>query len=225
MKKYGFNSKIELLNKFDANSSQIKNEPMFFNCDLDFAYVNGGEITRNFINALPIEWLNSESVIDTRCHMLMPGWYPAIPGYHHDDVPRAIDIPSGKHFGMAGQPNYDNPHYNSEHILALVNADIAPTQFAIGDIVLPKIENGVVYREWDKIVRGEIANDKLKVIEAPDRQLVYFDCHTLHTAVPAVKDGWRWFARVSRNTDRAKKITNEIRKQVQVYLEYPMQGW
>jgi len=39
------------------------------------------------------------------------------------------------------------------------------------------------------------------------------------------KDGWRWFIRLSRNTDRQKSMTNELRKQVQVYLEYPKAGW
>lgn len=222
---YKFNSQINFLNKFNANKTQIKSEPMFFNCDLDFAYTNGGTITRSFIDALPLEWRNSESVIDTRCHMLMPGWYPAIPGYHHDDVPRPIDVPAGKHFGVAGQPNYDNPRYHSQHILGLVNADIAPTQFVVGEIELPKIESGIVYREWDRIIRDKIAKNLLTIVEAPDCQLVHFDCHALHTAVPAVKDGWRWFARVSRDTERTNKITNEIRGQVQVYLEYPMQGW
>lgn len=225
MKNYKFNSQIQLLNKFCPDKGSIKNEPMLFNCDLLFAHRQGGDITDSFIDSLPPEWRGNDVVIDTRVHMLMPGWYPAIPGYHHDDVPRAMDIPAGKHFGMAGQPNYDNPSYHSEHILALVNADIAPTEFALGEIELPKVEQGIVYREWDKIVRHKISNDELKIVNAPDCQLVHFDCHTLHTAVPAVKDGWRWFARVSKNTERVNKITNEIRSQVQVYLEYPMQGW
>ncbi len=225
MKTYKFNSKIELLNKFNPDKSQIKNEKMLFNCDLLFAHRQGGDITAAFIDSLPAEWRKNNVVIDSRVHMLMPGWYPAIPGYHHDDVPRAVDIPAGKHFGMAGQPNYNNPHYHSEHILALVNADIAPTEFALGEIELPKIEHGVVYREWDKIVRDKITNNELTATQAPDCQLVHFDCHTLHTSVPAVKDGWRWFIRVSKNTDRINKITNEIRNQVQIYLDYPMQGW
>ena len=44
-----FNSQIQILNEFKAGSytdEQIKNEPMFFNCDLDFAYEKGGVITK-----------------------------------------------------------------------------------------------------------------------------------------------------------------------------------
>jgi ribosomal protein L4 len=39
----------------------------------------------------------------------------------------------------------------------------------------------------------------------------------------AVKNGWRLFIRASWNTDR--KPTNEFRRQVQVYMENPMEGW
>ena len=35
----------------------IKNEPMFFNCDLAYAFKNGDEITKDFISSLPEDWL------------------------------------------------------------------------------------------------------------------------------------------------------------------------
>lgn len=225
--KYNFNSKIEELNKFalDVPNEQIKNEPMFFNCDLDFAYAHGKEITRSYIDNLPESWKNSECVIDTRIHMLMPKWYPAIPGYHHDDVPRALDIPVGSHFATAGQPNYDNPEYHSQHIIGLVNADICPTHFALGEVTLAKVENDVVYRVWHEEIVKLLADGKLELKTCQDRTLTYFDCDTFHTGSECLTAGWRWFGRVSRNTKRVKQISNEIRQQVQVYLTHPMQGW
>ena len=42
--------------------------------------------------------------------------------------------------------------------------------------------------------------------------------------IEGVGAGWRWFGRLSRNTDRVRKITNEVRQQAQVYLEFPMEG-
>lgn len=202
----------------------IKEEPMFFNSDLNYAYENGGKITRSFIDNLPKDWLENV-VFDSRIHMLMPGWYPAIPGYHHDDVPRPI-IPTGQHFATAGQPDYDNPRYKSEHILGLVNADICPTEFALGKCTMPKIEDGeLIYRAWHKEVLRLLEGGELTHFKAQDRKLYYFDCNTFHSGRQAVSNGWRWFGRVSRNTDRVNEITNEIRKQVQVYLEFPMEGW
>lgn len=127
-----FTSNILILGDFDCSDKNIKNEPMFFNSDFQFAYENGGEITKAFLNALPDNWKVRDLVFDSRVHMLMPGWYPAIPGWHHDDVPRA-PIPTGQHFITAGQPDYDNPRYRSEHIMGLVNADVCPTQFIVGE--------------------------------------------------------------------------------------------
>jgi hypothetical protein len=219
-----FNSDIKLMNKFECSSESVKKEPMFFNSDYQFSYDNGGEITKSFLSALSEDW-KSDVVFDSRVHMLMPGWYPAIPGYHHDDVPRP-EIPAGQHFITAGQPDYDTPRYKSEHIMALVNAEICPTKFVVGECKMPPIpEGGLIYRRWHEEVKKLIDDKKVKVVEAPNKQLIYFDWQCFHSGDKAVKNGWRWFGRISRKTDRVKKITNEIRAQVQVYLEFPMEGW
>lgn len=220
-----FNSQIGLLpGSFAQGDTDIKNEPMFFNCSFDFAYWHGGPITKSFLSQLPPGW-TEDVVFDSRVHMLMPGWYPAIPGFHHDDVPRP-EIPVGQHFITAGQPDYDNPAYRSEHIIGLVNGDICPTIFALGGCEMPAIAQGeLIYRRWHEEVVKLIEAGKLESFEAPSNRLIYFDCDTFHTGTKATGNGWRWFGRISRNTDRVKKITNEIRQQVQVYLEFPMDGW
>lgn len=222
-----FNSQARAVGGFAGRikNEAIKNEQMFFNCDLGFAYENGGPITRSFIMNLPEDWNKGDVVFDSRVHMLMPGWYPAIPGFHHDDVPRP-DIPVGQHFITAGQPDYDNPRYKSEHILGLVNADVCPTHFATGTAEFKEVADGdLIYRQWHKEVLQHIEAGNLKLWEAPDRTLLQFDADTWHTGQQASGNGWRWFGRVSRNTDRTKKITNEIRVNAQVYLEFPMEGW
>lgn len=222
-----FKSEIIPYGKFAETISNeaIKHEPMFFNSSFHFAYSNGGAITRSFLSSLPTDWHNSNLVFDSRCHMLMPGWYPAIPGWHHDDVPRP-EIPTGQHFITAGQPEYDNPRYKSEHIMGLVNADICPTAFAVGDCLMSKVEKDeLVYRKWHEEMKIHIEHGTMKVVNATDRTLIGFNCETFHQGVMANTNGWRWFGRVSRNTERVNKITNEIRAQVQVYLEFPMEGW
>jgi len=213
-----FNSRVKVVNTFGhgLSNNQIKNEPMFFNSGFDFAMEKGGEITRAFLNALPLEWKQSQLVFDSRIHMLMPGWYPAIPGWHHDDVPRASD----------GQPDYENPKYRSEHILGLVNASICPTHFAVGNCVMPAIPEGeIIYKHWHDEVCKHLVDEKVYLEVSQDRTMYYFDCDSFHTGTKAVASGWRWFGRVSRNTDRVKSITNEIRVNAQIYLEFPTQGW
>lgn len=222
-----FDSKFQLLNPFAQaiDDSEIKSEPMFFNANLPFAYDAGGPITKAFIDALPEDWNILDAVFDSRIHMLMPGWYPAIPGWHHDDVPRAI-IPPGQHFITAGQPDYDNMRYKAEHIMGLVNAKVCPTHFVVGECKMKPVPDGeLIYRQWHTEIEDMVKNENVDTYAAEDRRLVYFDWQTFHTGQKAVSNGWRWFGRVSRNTDRVNQITNEIRNQVQVYLEFPMEGW
>ena len=220
MIEYKFRSEIERVNSFGLQYSDttIKNEPMFFNSSFDYAMENGGEITRAFLNALPLDW-KSDVVFDSRVHMLMKDWYPCIPGWHHDDVPRS----KSPH----NQPDYDNLEYKSEHILGLINAEVCPTLFAIGDCVMPKVnlDTEIVYQVWDEKVKTLLSMESLICVPAISNLLYKFDYQTFHCGTKALKNGWRWFGRISRNTNRVKNITNEIRANAQVYLEIPNKGW
>ncbi len=214
-----FNSTVNRICSFrdDYTQDEIKNEPMLFNSDFNFAWDEGGDITRNFLNKLMASqsgWNASKMIIDSRVHMLMPGWYPCIPGMHHDDIPRST---------TSGQPNYINPEYKAEHVLGLVNGDIAPTQFAIGEIELEIPTEGIIYKQWHPKVIQAIEDGTMKSYSAESGVILQFDSESFHQGTMAVAGGWRWFIRVSKNTHR--KPTNEIRKQVQVYLENPMEGW
>ena len=204
----------------DFTEEDIKKEPQFFSSDGRYAYKQGGPITRSFFDAFFIETIANASVpapehdkniiFDSRVHMLMPGWYPCIPGWHHDDIPRPNN----------GQPDYDNPEYLSQHVCALVNGDICPTEFILDQVTLPAVEEGkTIYSEWDKALQT------MPVVraDAPSNRLIFFDWQTFHRGTKAVKGGWRWFGRLSWNTNR--KFKNEIRTQTQVYLEAVNEGW
>jgi hypothetical protein len=218
-----FNSEMVLRGDFrhEFPDTVVKNEPMFFNCDLEYAYKNGSEITRTFLDGLPEDWKLDDVVLDSRVHMLMKGWYPCIPGWHHDDVPRSTPT---------GQPNYTNPEYHAEHLMGLVNAHLAPTEFALGKFFMtePDIEK-TIYKVWHDEVEAHLASRYSgwthEFIEAQSGKYIQFDAHTFHTGSKAVANGWRWFIRLSRNTNRTKFITNERRHQVQVYMDDPTQGW
>jgi hypothetical protein len=214
---YDFNSQFKEVGSFatDIDNKVIKNETMFFNSDLEFAYANGDSITKSFIDALPDDWKTCDTVFDSRVHMLMKGWIPAIYGYHHDDIHRPNN----------GQPDYDNLKYKSEHIMGMVNASVCPTHFAIGQSTFEKVEEGNIYKKWHDDVIKKLDQGELDLVIGEDRKLLYFDWQTWHTASLAVGNGWRWFGRVSRNTDRTKNVTNEIRRQTQVYMQNLTEGW
>jgi hypothetical protein len=91
---------------------------------------------------------------------------------------------------------------------------------------MPRVEDDeTVYKKWHVEVEKLLESGQLELHEVEDRTLYQFNWQTFHTGTKAIKNGWRWFGRVSRNTDRTKTITNEIRVNAQVYLEFPMEGW
>lgn len=214
-----FDSQIQYLGTFNDNWGKevISDEPMFYRASCEFAYQHGGPITKAFLDNMPEDWKSIDVTIDSRVHMLMPSWYPCIPGMHHDDIPRTrIDK----------QPNYDTIDYSADHLMGLVNGNVAPTEFAIGeiDLEIPPVGE-IIYREWHPLIIDAINNGKLKSVKAPSGVYIQFNNFSFHQGTATVSPGWRWFIRVSRNTDRALDCKNEIRKQVQVYMDNPMEGW
>ena len=207
----------------EFSTHYIKNEPMLFNCDLRGASLVAGDLTASFINLLPEDWIASDLVIDSRTHMLMPGWYPCIPGWHHDDVPRTR---------ADGQPNYDEGQMRAQHIMALIGGDICPTEFAIGSASFEIPETGVIYEKWHNEVERHLESVNLVRVRAPTNKLIMFDDRTWHRGTQATKSGWRWFIRASRYfgpdgkpMSRPNPRTNEVRNQVQVYMPAVNAGW
>lgn len=221
-----FNSRVteiaRVIERFDDNI--LKNETMLFSADYNFARRNGDIITQSFLDKLPEDWKKSKIKIDSRVHMLMKDWYPCIPGWHHDDIPRTRSD---------RQPNYEKLDYESEHIIMVVNADVAPTQFIVGeiDMDIPPIGK-VIYDVWNRDINSflphiALCNFELKEVE--DCVIYHFDWQSFHRGTAAVKNGWRMFIRASRYSDdkafQIRPYRNEIRRQTQVYLSALEAGW
>lgn len=210
---------VTLVSRFDAvgrmgsfSQEKIKDEPMFFNASEEFAYEHGGPITRAFLGSIPGYW--HDGIFDSRVHMLMEGWYPCIPGFHVDDAPRCDR--------KDGQPNHYNPSYKAEHVFA-ISGDCSLTQLLEGTVTLPEPADGsgiTTYRMWDELLN---AAPQGIVYQAHPNTLYWFNGQSIHRGAAATKSGWRWFGRISRGTPR--KPTNELRKQVQVYISPINKGW
>lgn len=199
----------------DRTVEEIKNERMLWSADADFAFENGGPITEEFVKRLDH---SKDWVIDTRAHMLMPGWFPCIGGWHLDDLPRDT---------ADGQPNYKNPSYISEHVLAIIDAVDEPTgsltEFLITEIKLPEPDPGeVVYGRWSPIITEQVRAGLASSKFVESNAIMTFDNMTFHRGQKAKTKGWRFFLRASTNTSR--KAQNEFRNQVNVYIEAEA-GW
>jgi hypothetical protein len=227
-----FNSNFKVIGQLpEFTELQVKKEPMFFSADAKYAWEYGGPLTRAFLQTIASvhpSWLDDpDFILDSRVHMLMPGWYPCIPGWHLDDVPRDRED---------GQPEHVNPSYRAEHILAVVG-DCSLTSFLQGHIVLEDVPDGKlfpfgdcedtsIYGKWHNDIEGLLRNPSYCEVvkrEIQAGQVVQFDWQSFHMGNPATKHGWRWFCRASIRTHRT--IWNETRAQVQAYLPAPMAGW
>jgi hypothetical protein len=200
----------------DFTEEEIKNEPMIFSGDAEFCRKHGGPITKDFLARLPLAGY-SKVIIDSRVHMLMPGWYPCIPGWHLDDIPRTR---------ADGQPDHEHPAYKSFNIMSIIG-DASVTEFIEGKLALKDIGfgEGAVYGKWNAEINRRLgsANCDISVRRVVPTNIISFRFGAFHRGVPAVKNGWRFFIRANYNT--ARKPMNEIRKQVQVYLPTPEVGW
>lgn len=206
MRQFTFHSSALTTRRLDLFPSdiEVKSEPMLFNCSHEAALDLGGPLTRAWLNALA--W--APDIVD------MPGWYPCVPGWHHDDVTRTRPD---------GQPNYDVPQA-AEHAMTILGSADCATEFAFGRADFPEVRPGrVVYGDWHPLVEQHIQAGRLRREPVDVGTIVYFDAYTWHRGVPCVRGGWRWFARASRRTMRTP--TNEVRAQVQVYLPAVDAGW
>lgn len=216
-----FDSFISHYGRIDVDPlrSSIKNEAMFFGASVAFIRnATNAPITQVVLEDA-LEALGPEHrdhvIVDTRVHMLMVGWYPCIPGWHHDDVARTRSD---------GQPNYLEQPYFSRHVTFVLNSAIAPTEFAVGVHELPEVPLGEkVYQTWHRVVEQQLADGVLERVSVQDSELTGFDWQTMHRGTAAVSGGWRYFFRASVRTPRHR---NEIRRQVQAYLPGDInRGW
>lgn len=211
----------------ERKGEEVRYEPMLFNALGSVAYELGGPITREFIDKLCLPHERDTFVFDSRVHMLFPGWFPCIPGFHHDDVPRYRDD---------GQPLYEEFGFDVEeagvyperpfHVAALVGDDISRTQFALGKADFEYVPKGKkFYQEWHPIVEQKLADGELEEYVIPMHKMIHFNDRSWHQGVQSTGSGWRWFGRAAFACDRLKNPANELRRQVQVYMPAPMEGW
>jgi len=190
----------------------IKDEPMLFSADYEFAAKNGGVITNHF---LPFLDATKDWIIDTRVHMLMKDWYPCIGGWHMDNIPRNTDN---------GQPDYKNPAFISDHVLCVIDVGTGSlTEFLEDEVSLSDVPEGkMVYEHFNEEINDQIKNKQINTRQYESGDVLSFDALTFHRGRAATGSGWRFFIRATTNTPQT--AYNEIRRQVNVYQDVKT-GW
>ena len=75
-----------------------------------------------------------------------------------------------------------------------------------------------VWHSLDKAIEADFTHLKRRYIG--NREVISSTQDSIHRATNSLKHGWRWFGRLSLTY---RKPQNEIRKQVQVYID--RNGW
>jgi hypothetical protein len=233
MKNFIFEPEIKALPNLNIcpTIAQIESETMLFSSSVDFAYKNGGDITRKVLDSAKdiIAEMQEDCkdthylVIDTRSHMLMQGAYPAIGGWHCDAYPRK----------NTPQPDLRKDIKNNKHFVVSIgdmNRDISCTEYLNSPLAVDYDEDRV-WQSINKQVNQEFyersgfgmmaTGPQLERIDQASGVPFIFNQETLHRAVPATGNGWRWFFRMSMYYNPPQ---NKIRNQVQVYLS-PDTSW
>jgi hypothetical protein len=216
-------------------TDEIKNETMIFSGDWDFTYRNGGPITRRIMSTLRQQQPFMDAyvlanqrrfnlVVDTRVNQVMKDWYPSIPGWHCDDVPR---------LDKYSQPDFSLRDPTVQHFCVLISdsqpdpfngSGVSGTEYLIEPTTLA-VDPTAVWHSVDILLNDMLAEGVLGATPtsfAKDKHIIQFDQNTLHRTSPARTPGWRLFFRCSLTY---RKPANEIRKQVQVYIPPDKVGW
>lgn len=186
----------------------------FYRASAEFASERGGDFFRNLLSILDLSGGRYVS-IDSRVSMLMPGWYPCIPGWHCDDF-----------FRPDGQPALERL-LPINHYCLVLGAEVSTTEFVWQPIDLPSPteiyeacdSDRPLYAHYNELIESRrFATRRLK-----SGEVLRFTGLDFHRGLPAEKSGWRAFIRITVSDHREPK--DEIRTQSQVYLAAPFEGW
>ncbi len=200
----------------DRTIKEIRDEPMIWTGDYNFSRVNGGAITQEFLDKIEATdyWKDNAGqenlyfVLDSRVTHTMPGQYPSIGGWHCDDFNRSAKY---------GQPKLEDRDHRICHFMALVSeGEITCTEFITQPVTI-EVNPEAVWNSIDTILGDAVGLQKRKV---KPMEIIFFSQDALHRASECTNAGWRLFIRGSFTY---RKPENEIRKQVQVYID--RKGW
>lgn len=187
----------------------------------------GGPLIRRALGACPLRGDRPHILVDTKVSMLMPGWFPAIPGWHTDGVPR--DNRGGY---LKGRPSMARQQELSEdgespifHLMVLGVPNTPRFLADALDVPLANGENRRLYNELTDYV-NEQDRSVLNSVGFTTDQWLTWDWWNIHTAQPSENRGWRLLIRVTESdippSDPAK--TDIIRRQTMVYSPINF-GW
>lgn len=224
--KFNRNPLIKAKSMEQPTDLEVKNTFSLWNASYDDAVRYGGDITREALRTMNIRHDRKHIVIDTKIHMLMPGWSPAILGWHTDGAPRDINGNPNGVFEPDTFAQDKTDRFNRYHIL--VTGTGCLTQYINKEMLVPIPDkpSSDVYSIMSKFVQGEVKENPNLVSSLESCTAYEFDWWNIHTGVLASKKEWRYLIRVCESDFYAprKDLREVIRMQSQIYSPADF-GW
>lgn len=206
----------------------IEATPNLRRASLSNALLFGGPLVRRCLEVAPIVGDRPHVFVDTKVSMLMPGWWPAIPGWHTDGVPRKVMGTDNVYSSTASGPpslwaqldrhrDGYSPRYHTIHV-----GNDCPTEFVDGLLHLP-IDHGEDEEMYAEMTRKINSYTTLRKLRAPEGVWMSWDWWNIHQATQATERGWRLLIRVTES-DAPPAERDFVRAQNQVYVPREF-GW
>ncbi|QSM04708.1 hypothetical protein PROPHIGD54-2_130 [Mycobacterium phage prophiGD54-2] len=205
----------------------IEATPNLRRASLSNAALFGGPLLRQLLQSAPIVGDHKHILVDTKVSMLMPGWWPAIPGWHTDGVPRysvTDKTVTPANWGMPSLPLQNDrslegyyPRYHTLHV-----GNDCPTVFIDGLMHLP-IEHDDDEQMYSEMTRRIDGCTTLRKLVAQEAVWHSWDWWNIHQASQATERGWRLLIRITES-DQPPADSDFIRSQNQVYVPREF-GW
>lgn len=221
-------SPLVLGGRIEAPSQElVSNTLALWNVSAEDAMRYGGDLTRSALAACPIANDRRYVVVDTKVHMLKPGMWPAIPGWHTDGVPRgnswspADGVPNIHLQDRAEGEGQRAPRYH-----LLVTGEGCLTEFVVERnfvVPVPECPSETLYSDMTHFVNAT----RPQTFVAPSCRVLTWDWWDIHRGVAAKSSEWRFLIRVTE-TDHLAPQTDPrrfIRTQHNVYVPSEAFGW
>lgn len=201
------------------NQQIIKNALQLFSwkgevkdCSNGTKYFKGSDQVNDYlfnrcIQALPV----GEYVIDTKVHMLKPGWLPCIGGWHFDEIDRDQD----------GNLQFDTTDSSREHYLIILDAGTGSLTEFLRAQFFPQNLAGYKVKTFKDLNDLINKNPNVERYTVESNNMYQFGVFEAHRGQQATGSGWRYFFRATKNSKRSN--ISEVRAQSQVYI--PEDRW
>lgn len=204
----------------------IEGTPNLSRASLQNALLFGGPLLTRLLEACPLRHDRPHIIVDTKVTLLLPGFIPAIPGWHTDGVPRGHwkdPYASGEPSMTTQLEQEQKGQFPRFHTIIVGNPCL--TQFVDTAVTLDlrHSEDPDLYKEVTGLINEGINRGNYPTTNHLLNQWVSWSWWNIHRAVPATERGWRLQVRVAEMY-HPPVTTGFIRAQNQVYVPEEF-GW